>query len=45
METINELITVLAITAVGICAGFIVFIFKHEKERKKEIRKTNYNKN
>jgi hypothetical protein len=45
VDTINELLIVLVITALGICAGFGKFLYDHEKESKKEIRKAGNNKN
>jgi len=44
VETINELLWFLVITAIGICIGFAIFLYNHEKERKKEIRKARDNK-
>lgn len=45
MDTIGELLWVLVITAIGICIGFAIFLYKHEKERKTEIHKARNNKN
>jgi preprotein translocase subunit SecG len=39
MDTINKLLWVLVITMVGLCIGFAIFLYKHEKERKKELLK------
>jgi hypothetical protein len=44
VETINELLTVLVITIVGLCIGFAIFLYKHGKEHKKEIREAGSNK-
>lgn len=44
MDTIGELLLVLVITAIGLCIGFAIFLYNHEKERKAEIRKANGNK-
>ena len=32
MEVVNEFIIVLALTVIGGCIGFVIFILKHEKE-------------
>ena len=38
MKTIDELLTVLVITAIGVCVGFGIFLYNHDKEHKKEVR-------
>ena len=45
MNTVDELLLVLALTVVGGCVGFVVFILKHEKEHEKGLREANNNKN
>ena len=39
MKTINELLWVLVITIIGLCVGFGIFLYNHEKERKKNLLK------
>jgi hypothetical protein len=41
MEVVNEFIIVLALTVIGGCIGFVIFILKHEKEHKKEMHEKN----
>jgi hypothetical protein len=36
METLSTFIDVLVITMLGICFGFAVFLWKHNKDSKKE---------
>jgi hypothetical protein len=44
MDAINSLLTSLIVTIIFICVMFGIFLYKHGKERKKEIRKTGDNK-
>jgi hypothetical protein len=44
LKTIDELEWVLGVLALGICLGFFMYLYNHEKERKKEIRKTGSDK-
>lgn len=40
MEIIDELLTVLVLTMIGICIIFGIFCYRHSKEHKNELHNT-----
>ena len=36
----NSFLLALTLTAISLCVGFVIFLYKHNKQHKKEICKT-----
>ena len=41
---VNSFLLALTITAISLCVGFGIFLYRHERQRKKEICETKNNK-
>jgi hypothetical protein len=41
---VNSFLLALTLTAISLCVGFGIFLYKHEKEHKKEMCETKNNK-
>jgi hypothetical protein len=39
LDKINSFLLALTLTAISLCVGFVIFLYKHEKKCKKEMQK------
>ena len=41
---VNSFLLAITLTAISLCVGFIIFLYKHDKQHKKEMNETKNNK-